>query len=87
MQRNRRRMDERELQHLVDDFNRDYPVGTPVMLRKDSGEVETRVTAPAQIWCETAAIAYFAGHGMYSIDGNDGRGDRIRPVPAEALAP
>jgi hypothetical protein len=31
------------LQKIVDEFNQKYPVGTAVILRKDSGELITKV--------------------------------------------
>jgi hypothetical protein len=61
---------EARLQRLVDDFNRRFPVGTPVVLRKDSGPVETTVRAAAQILGGHSAVAWFEGvSGCYDVEG------------------
>lgn len=71
-----------KLQKIVDDFNTKYPVGTPVMLRKDSGEIQTTVRAPAEILSGHSAVGWFENvSGAYSIEDN-----RVRPVPAAAHA-
>lgn len=61
-----------QLQSLVDRFNRAYPVGTEVILRKDTGEIVTRVSAAAMVLSNHSAVAWFEGvSGAYSIE--DGR--------------
>jgi hypothetical protein len=66
----------RELTKLVNTFNALYPVGTPVILRTDSGEVETTVAGPAQVLGGHSAVAWFAGvSGAYSIEDR-----RVRPA-------
>lgn len=37
----------RTLELIVENFNLKFPLGTPVMLRKDSGEVRTAVAGVA----------------------------------------
>lgn len=60
----------KQLQVEVDQFNRLYPVGTRVLLRKDSGTVETVVRAPAGILSGHSAVAHFDGiSGCYAITG------------------
>lgn len=74
-QREMRKPDQNQLQKIVNDFNAKYPVGTKVILRKDSGEVETQVTAPARILSGHSAVAWFEGvSGAYSVNG------RVRPA-------
>lgn len=69
------------LQKIVDKFNAQFPVGTKVILRKDSGEVETEVRSPAEVLGGHSAVAWFTGvSGCYSIEDN-----RVRAVAA-ALA-
>ena len=59
---------EARLQRLVDDFNGRFPVGTPVMLRKDSGPVQTTVQAAGQILGGHSAVAWFEGvSGCYDV--------------------
>ena len=60
-----------QLQKAVKDFNRDFPVGTPVILRKDFGkEVKTKVAGIAFVLGGHSAMAFFEGvSGCYSIDG------------------
>lgn len=58
-----------QLKSTVDHFNRRFPVGSKVILRKDSGYVETTVTAPAEILSGHSAVAWFDGvSGAYSIE-------------------
>lgn len=58
------------LQTIVDKFNADFPVGTPVILKKDTGVVETVVEAPAEILGGHSAVGWFRGvRGCYAIDG------------------
>lgn len=57
------------LLQIVERFNRDFPVGTPVMLRKDTGIVETVVEAPAEVLGGHSAVGWFRGvRGAYSIE-------------------
>ena len=59
------------LQKIVDRFNRDFPVGSKVILRKDSGEVQTVVREPGQLLNNHSAVAWFEGvSGAYSIENN-----------------
>lgn len=69
-----------QMQWLVDDFNAKYPVGTPVLLKKDFGdEVKTTVRHAAYILSGHSAVAFFEGvSGCYCIDG------RVRPVPGKS---
>ncbi len=61
----------KKLQEAVDEFNSNYPVGTPVILRKDSGEVLTKVKHPAYVLSGHSAVAHFEGvSGCYSIEDN-----------------
>lgn len=58
-----------KLAKIVEGFNRKFPVGTPVILRKDSGEIGTIVRAPGEILSGHSAVAWFAGvTGAYSIE-------------------
>lgn len=58
------------LQKIVATFNADFPVGTPVILKKDTGVVETVVEAPAEILGGHSAVGWFRGvRGCYAIDG------------------
>lgn len=57
------------LLQIVERFNQDYPVGTPVMLKKDTGIVETVVEAPAEVLGGHSAVGWFRGvRGCYSIE-------------------
>jgi hypothetical protein len=57
------------LLQIVERFNQDYPVGTPVMLKKDTGIVETVVDAPAEVLGGHSAVGWFRGvRGCYSIE-------------------
>ena len=68
----------RELQRIVDKFNERFPVGTKLVLRKDSGEVETEVRAPAEVMGGHSAVGWFEGvSGAYSIEDQ-----RIRELAA-----
>jgi hypothetical protein len=61
-----------KLQAIVDDFNRSYPIGTEVLLRKNGGDLITRVWAKAIVLQGHSAVAWFEGvSGAYSIE--DGR--------------
>lgn len=71
----------KQLQKTVNQFNLTYPVGTPVILRMDSGEVDTTVVCPARILGGHSAVASFDGvSGAYSIE--DNRVRARQPVPA-----
>lgn len=68
----------RQLQQIVDKFNERFPVGAKLVLRKDSGEVETEVRAPAEVMGGHSAVGWFVGvSGAYSIEDN-----RIRELAA-----
>jgi len=56
-------------QHVVDQFNREFPVGTTVMLRKDSGRVLTRVTREAYLHGNTPVAFFRDVSGCYAIEG------------------
>lgn len=59
---------EAKLQKDVDDFNRSFPVGAPVILQSDDGPVETTVRGPAQIMCGSV-VAWFSGvSGSYCVE-------------------
>jgi hypothetical protein len=59
------------LEGIVNKFNSAFPVGTKVVLRKDSGEVETEVRAPAEVLQGHSAVGWFVGvSGCYSIEDN-----------------
>lgn len=67
----RRGPTQKTLQRIVDQFNRDFPVGTAVILRKDSGPVSTMVANPAQVLSGHSAVGWFEGvSGAYSIEDN-----------------
>jgi hypothetical protein len=51
----------KQLQKIVDKFNAQFPVGTKLILRKDSGEVETEVKAPAEVLHGHSAVGWFVG--------------------------
>jgi hypothetical protein len=58
------------LQKAVDQFNASFPVGTRVILRTDSGPVETTVRYPAEVLQGHSAVAWFTGvSGCYDIQG------------------
>lgn len=58
------------LQRIVDEFNSKFPVGSTVILRKDTGEVETEVLARACVLSGHSAVGWFAGiSGCYDIEG------------------
>jgi len=60
----------KELQTIMEGFNSEFPVGSKVILRKDSGEIETSVRAPAEVLSGHSAVGWFAGvSGCYSIEG------------------
>jgi len=67
----RNQPNQRRLEYMVAKFNREFPVGTKVMLRKDTEEVETTIISPAVVMGFHSAVAWFEGvSGCYSIDGN-----------------
>lgn len=60
----------KKLQKLCDEFNRKYPVGTAVRLKKDFVDepVDTKVTNEAFILSGHSAVAFFDGiSGCYHI--------------------
>lgn len=67
----------KQLERMVEKFNRNFPVGTKVILRKgvlgddrEAEEIETAVTAPATIMGFHSAVAWFDGiSGCYDING------------------
>ncbi len=59
----------KQLQKIVDGFNETFPVGTEVLLRKDTEVVRTVVEAPAEILGGHSAVGWFRGvRGCYSIE-------------------
>jgi len=53
---------------LVDEFNEWYPVGTPVLLRKDLGDqVATRVRSVAWDLCGTVVAKFEGISGGYDV--------------------
>lgn len=63
------------LEAAVKDFNERFPVGTAVVLRKDTETIRTVVEHPAEILGGHSAVAWFQGvRGAYSIV------DRVQPV-------
>lgn len=64
----------KQLEKMVEKFNRDFPVGTKVILRKgildEAEDFPTIVTAPATIMGFHSAVAWFEGvSGCYDING------------------
>ena len=51
----------KELQKQVDDFNKNYPIGTPVRLVDTASNIETKVKTEAQIMARHTAVAWFEG--------------------------
>lgn len=65
----RRKPSPEQLQQVVDDFNKNYPVGTEVILERDSGPILTKVRYAAWILSGHSAVAMFEGvSGAHSID-------------------
>lgn len=61
----------KEVTQIVDSFNEQFPVGTPLLLRKDTSVIKTVVMAPAQVLGGHSAVGWFRGvQGCYSIEGN-----------------
>lgn len=60
----------RKLQKSVDDWNAKYPVGTPVVLLKDSGEnFSTTTRSEAQVLSGHSAVVWLVGvSGCYQLD-------------------
>ncbi len=74
-----------QLQRIVNRFNENYPVGSKVVLRKDTAVIETEVRAPAEILSGHSAVAWFKGvSGAYSIE-DDRVYPSAMPVIDEAL--
>jgi hypothetical protein len=72
-----KRLSKPKLLKLVNDFNREFPVGTKVILRKDTAEVETTVRYAAEMLSGHSPVAWFTGvSGCYSIEDN-----RVRRAP------
>ncbi len=60
-----------KLLSLVEKFNKCFPVGTQVVLKKDLEEVDTEVTHEAYVMGGHSAVAFFRGiSGCYSIENN-----------------
>jgi len=58
------------LKKLCNDFNKKYPVGTAVMLKKDFVEdpIKTRVKVEAYVLSGHSAVSFFEGiRGCYDI--------------------
>ncbi len=59
-----------KLQKIANDFNHKYPIGTFVILGKDSGEVTTSVQSAAFVLGGHSVVAFFHGvSGCYAIEG------------------
>jgi hypothetical protein len=61
----------KKLQEQCDHFNKKYPVGTPVLLKKDFVDecVKTKVRHEAYVMSGHSAVAFFEGViGSYLID-------------------
>lgn len=57
-----------QLERAVNQFNRDFPVGSTVLLKKDAGEIATVVIQPAMVLGFHSAVAWFEGvSGCYDI--------------------
>ncbi len=68
MSKTRSRPTPLQLERAVNKFNREFPVGSKVLLRKDETEVETTVIEPAMVLGFHSAVAWFEGvSGCYSI--------------------
>ena len=66
----------RKLHNTVQKFNRQFPVGTAVMLRKGTVEIATVVRAEAEVLGGHSAVGWFEGvSGCYSIENK-----RVRPM-------
>ena len=56
-------------QRLTEEFNKQFPVGSSVFLRKDTETVETYVRASAEVLGGHTAVAWFGGvSGAYAIE-------------------
>ena len=60
---------------VADDFNNNYPIGTPVILTKDSGEtIRTLTRTKACTLASSYVVIWLEGiPGCYSLD-------RVRPI-------
>ena len=59
------------LDQIVAEFNRSFPIGTAVLLRRAFGQdhLRTEVTAAAVVMCGHSAVAWFRGvSGCFSIE-------------------
>jgi hypothetical protein len=78
----KRKKSKSDLRKLVDRFNVSFPIGTPVILRRDSGELETVVRGSAEVLQGHSAVAWFQGiSGAYSIEDN-----RVSAMPSHQPA-
>ena len=65
------------LLEIIELFNAAFPVGTPCILRRGSGAVETRVRGPAELLSGHSAVAWFdLVTGAYSTEDS-----RVFPLP------
>ncbi len=64
----------------AEEFNKQFPVGTEVLLRKDCGELfRTKIKHPAYVMQGHSAVAHFEGvSGCYSIEGG-----RVQLAPVQ----
>jgi hypothetical protein len=51
----------KQLQKQVEEFNSNYPIGTPVRLVDSASNIETKVRTEAQIMGGHSAVAWFEG--------------------------
>lgn len=59
-----------QLKKAVDKFNKQFPVGTPVVLRTDAGsDLETVVEEPARVLGGHSAVAWLQSMpGCYAVE-------------------
>ncbi len=65
-----------DLQKQCDDFNKKYPVGTDVLLKKDFDPVlfKTKIRSEAYVLSGHTAVAFFEGvSGCYDIESVKGK--------------
>jgi hypothetical protein len=59
----------KQVTQIVNAFNEKFPVGTPVLLKKNTGVIKTVVMSAAKVWKDHSAVAWFRGvRGCYSIE-------------------
>jgi hypothetical protein len=64
-----RQPSKQQLEAICQRFNKHFPVGTRVRLRKDSEDVHTTVRGEAYVLGGHSAVAFFEGvSGAYSIE-------------------